>query len=155
MYIIDVNMSVSFRATPSPKKMHHPAKRLTGVDFLKATVDAKSGKRRITHRATQISANPSTSSSSCKTLPNKYNVSVSNTISLMVWFHVIPIISPNPPPFPVLQQFARSLHRRGTPTLQHLGLLSPRWIVVKKKLVEIKNAFQTWKAINDKFQSYL
>lgn len=108
------------------KKMHHPAKRLTGVD-------AKSGNRRITHRATQISANPSTSSSSCKTLPaNKYNVSVSNTISLMVWFHVIPIISPNPPPFPVLQQFARSLHSRGTPTLQHLGLLSPRWILVKK-----------------------
>ena len=40
MYIIDVNMSLSFRATPSQKKMHHPAKRLTGVDFLKATVDA-------------------------------------------------------------------------------------------------------------------
>ena len=29
-------MCVSFCSTPSPKKMHHPAKRVTGVDFLKA-----------------------------------------------------------------------------------------------------------------------
>lgn len=138
------------------KKMHHPAKRLTGVDFLKATVDAKSGKRRITHRATQISANPSTSSSSCKTLPaNKYNVSVSNTISLMimVWFHVIPIISKSS--FPSPATIRKQLASPRDPDFATPGTVKSKVNFAFKKMVEIQNAFQTWKAINDEFQLYL
>lgn len=129
MYIIDVNMSVSFRATPSPKKNASPREAAYRCGLSESYCRCKK---------VQTQNHAPSHTNVCKSF-NKFilqNVARKQVQCQRFQHHffngLIPCDSYPNPPFPVLQQFASSLHRRRTPTLQHLGLLSPRWILVKK-----------------------